>query len=94
MINNVVLLFSATIEEIHCEQQKDLILLVTTPPPPPPNPRRPAIFEYVIVGDLKIKVSAYFEGLSQAHYAMVICFQYAFLFFQEETSASGSGQSE
>ena len=91
MINNAVLLFSATNEEIHCEQQKDLILLVTTPPP---NPRLPAIFEYVIVGDLKIKVSAYFEGLSQAHYAMVICFQYAFLFFQEETSASGSGQSE
>lgn len=54
----------------------------------------PPFCEYVIVGDLKIKVSAYFEGLSQAHYAMVICFQYAFLFFQEETSASGSGQSE
>ena len=58
--------------------QKDLILLVTRPTPPPPNPHRPAIFAYVVVGDLEIKVSPYFEGLSQAHYAMVICFQYAF----------------
>ena len=136
MINNVVLLFSTTSEEIHCEQllrywylspkrtlyslllggggggggahplhppprsapdqwgdtlraaatvlvsftQKDLILLVPRPtsPSPPPNPHRPAIFAYVIVGDSEIKVSPYFEGLSQAHYAMVICFQYAF----------------
>ena len=85
MINNVVLLFSTTSEEIHCEQllrywylspKRTLYSLLLDPPPP--NPHRPAIFAYVVVGDLEIKVSPYFEGLSQAHYAMVICFQYAF----------------
>ena len=86
MINNVVLLFSTTSEEIHCEQllrywylsPKRTLYSLLLDPPPPPNPHRPAIFAYVVVGDLEIKVSPYFEGLSQAHYAMVICFQYAF----------------
>ena len=104
MVNNVVLLFSATTEEIHCEQllrywylsPKWTLYSLLAPPPPPPNSRRPAIFAYVIVGDSKIKVSPYFEGLRQVHYAL--CYGHTFpmchFFFQEETSASGSGQSE